>query len=129
MLDILPALLIRRLEVMQSLLQVADILLQGRIFGREPRVDRIDRSEHEPASPPHQFTSSASPIQKQHVDGDTHIFPTPSYTFVSFGMEPSSPEVSCRSRTSRCLVEICVLTMLICCWAAIARDSISWTSW
>ena len=56
---------------------------------------------------------------------ETHIFPTPSYTDVSFGSDPISFDVSSISRMSRCLVEIWALQMPICCCELINWASIS----
>lgn len=60
---------------------------------------------------------------------NAHIFPTPSYTFVSEGNSDSSFDVSCSMRISRCLAVIWALVILICCCEAIARVSISWRSY
>ena len=74
------------------------------------------------------LSDRSMPVKGRSGQGYAHIFPTPSYTFVPFGKPPTSLDVSCRRRISRCFAVICAFTTLICCWACNARPSISCTS-
>lgn len=117
---VLLTVLIRRLKVVELLVQIRDVRLQFRSL----RIESLFHVRRWIENEPDHSISTCHTRQQIY----TYIFPTPSYTFVSFSRPFSSLDVSSSMRMSRCLLETAVLTSVISRWAEMACASISWTS-